>query len=109
MRWCEKRNLDNEQDLTDCHLAYYNAFLATEQGKEVLCDLMNAACMFDIVGPDDAQDHRVASNFIKSILSKCGATNPQAMIDAYAEIGKNWRAPIPKPEPGPMETDKSLL
>ena len=109
MRWCEKEIEPGSLDEQDCQVAYFNTFLATERGKEVLCDLMNAAGMFGIVPPEHAEEYRVASNFIKSILSKCGLSNPQAMIDAYAEIAKNWRQVVAPPEQDVFDTDKNLL
>lgn len=98
-----------DREAIECQLAHYNTFLDNVQGRAVLCDMMKAAGMFDIVEPGRAEEYRVGSNMIKAILSKCGVDDPMAMIASYAALAKGWRPPQKEPEPGPLETADNLL
>ena len=98
-----------DQEAIDSQMAYYNTFLTDEQGKAVLCDMMKAAGMFGIIESNCEAEQLVLSNFIKTILKKCGVDDPMAMINAYAVIAKGWRPPAIVPEQGPLETNDNLL
>ncbi len=105
--WPMKDKLTDAEAI-DCQLAHYNTFLADKQGRAVLCDMMHAAGMFDMVDPERAQEYRANSNLIKAILSKCGIDDPMAMINSFAVIAKGWRPEPKQPETDPLETGNLL-
>lgn len=92
LQWYEMTDDQIRQDgaaLSQRHLAYYNTFMATEQGRAVLYDLKRAAMVFTTMGSlphDEIIALAALQDFIKLIQFKSGVTDQMAVICAESEI-----------------------
>lgn len=91
------------------YCAYFNTFMASDEGRAVLYDLMRESGMLAIENlqknPDNAMKYAVLSEFIAKIKRKCGIESMMDVIKAEAQISAAY---IPL-EPQSTEQKQDLL
>ena len=85
---------------------YYRTFLHTQEGKEVLLDIIQQVELFE---KGSAEEFQVATTMLKMILTNCGITANMALMDALAQLAQKYREPRPPMPRKPLETSKDLL
>lgn len=91
MNWYEatEKDINASPEMSEARCcAYYNTFLANDEGQAVLYDLMATAWQFEDIPKtaDNAIIFVALREFIEKIKTKCGVTDPMEVIRAWAEI-----------------------
>jgi hypothetical protein len=79
------------------HEAYANVFLKTDNGKQVLRDILIHAGQFDAENypAEDAQTFFILSGFVSVIKKKCGIVDQMELIEAMAAVGQKYIIKMP--------------
>lgn len=91
MNWYEatEEQIQSSPDLNETrYVAYYNTFMATEEGQTVLYDMMATAWQFEEIPKtsDNAIIFIALHEFIQKIKTKCGVVDQMEVIRAEAKI-----------------------
>jgi len=101
MNWWEADNLTYEQQILR-KTAYYNTFLATEEGRAVLIDIFRP--LEQLLDADSLDSGAIATLLSLKYYIKdcCGVTDPMAVLRSEAELFEDY---LPPEEPKPKAED----